>query len=643
MSIRKVTFHKGRSDAEALEKARRFAPVFERLAAIWDVNVSVDAPDGKPIFPVEGKESDVFVHIYSFAGNPDETSPRIMMPKLLGWEVPKPPGTNDEMGITITGRGVGAGLNPSGKAGGAREVKGIETIRAPESTNAPGVAEVVSSNIYILFDLAYEEWEGDVPVLWHTLSAALAKLRGNAAWGETWAREMLLYNTQHETLVEELKEDGKERFMQVSRRALFSCLTASEKEQGEKRGVEEQALKAIHKLGVERMVVEAYLRHGNRFAAVPFDAGEQFDTLLSWEVIKGVRVEDRVDAADKDEETKTMEDKRIVVYTNPLTMELSNGRTFLIGEYKIIIEPVLPSTATTSFVSNMEKWMQAAEVGWRGPYQHGHITSTEATQCWGTNEVKLNVVVANALMESNFVFAIQDILVFLTAETAGGKGEPTEEDLLVEPPPPTTLYEDLADQSEERNQFVKFTEYFRAKSTKEAKQKRKEEIEKEHGTKMEEFLKARVSLGELAHRVAFLGQCMENVPLEQEYADLLQDKNLVSLRISESAIWASFGPMMDGATPPKIQGGVSIRLTEAGEIKAYGMEEMKLVSGTLDTEYPLLNELIELGMLGTAIRMMRELIMGVHRLHYTVRSGVVAILADSGKAAAEEVAPETGP
>ena len=402
----KVRFMEDCSPPEELEKLRRFAPVFEHFAAVWNVNIYVDASYGKGVPYERLDDNTVYVHMFGFSKEGEESSSRRPLSFVFGVPLFYPRPENWE------GSGTGnlQGIYPRP---GTRE--DVKTVVSPEGVV---VAQVYSSHLYILLDFSDRMFPEDSMVLRCVLAKSFPIICAKDMRQEALSREFLLKDKFHQKLAaRSLKL--QEVFREFSRKAIISRLCAMEEAQADLVCSLERRSKSLMQDGLEILETETNLQAEEFSASEEVD--EEFDALLSWPAVKGIRIKGNM----------------LAVYTSPLTMEKAGGKRFLIGEYLITIDLDHP------YSSDPSHWVQVAEHGWRGPYRRSGLQGpAPMTPSWGT---VIRQSLPRALKGYNFSDALQDVLFYLTAESAGGVGNPSPEKLAEKPPEPAPFYASEAD------------------------------------------------------------------------------------------------------------------------------------------------------------------------------------------------------
>lgn len=559
MSAR-VKYIADRSDPERLEKTKRFQHVLEYFAAVWNIHFAVDAPPRNvSVGPQESGERTVFVHFFN-APYASEYPYFYILRSVFGFEVPMPGINSDEGGTYITRHDVGVMYAPT--------TTHNSIVSNPERST---IAEVANSHLYILFDLAYQEWDGDALVLSHILAAALPKIFGGEAEAQALAREVLVKKRFHKRLETHFE---REKFATMAQAPLTARVAEEEKLWlGAKSSVENFSRILIAD-GFSLMELEERLKQVERFADRPA-AEQEFEKLLSWPSIKGIRIEGN----------------SLAVYTKSLTMENTQGQKFPIGEYKILITP-------ESNPSDFSQWVQAAEHGLRESYRHSAITGKAMTPCWG-NVIKPELI--KAFQQYDFMYAISDALAFLTVESTGALLNSWGPSSAPNPPDPRPFYLNEEDQKGECRKYVDFIKRFRQRALENRIRKELGDMRVCLNRESKELFEAQAK--RISHRNALqvFERCARNFPCEEEFSLLVGLPDLVALEICNGkilALFASHFSKRDSAIKP----GFAMIFSDTGDAQVRKLGSGETIECPVSSEErDLLLRLAIFGMFGTAL------------------------------------------
>lgn len=554
------------SDPKHLKKVKRFRPVLEYIAAVWDVRFVIDAPfQSTVIKPHDSQDRTIFLHFFTV---PHKLYVPFYSRFIFGFEVPQPELVYDEGGGIVEVVRHDVGITHSANT--------VNVIRGNPDENP--AAEYEGSNLYILFDIAYQKWSGDTLVLFHILTSALPKMLGSEKEAQALAREVLLKERFHKKFATQYTY---EEFLTMARAPISSKIANEVEVCSEADGDVENRAKDLIEDRFSVMELEESLRQVARLADKRL-ARQEFEKLLSWPAIKGIR----------------LEGNSLAVYTKPLTMENARGETFLIGEYKIAITP-------ESHPTDLSQWVQIGEYGWRGPFKHNAIQGAALTPCWG-NVIKPELI--NAFQQYDFMYAIQDALAFLTAESSGGMPNSQYEGLgspkSLEDSQP--FYSNEKDRGEECRKYADFAKHFWKRTIEERFRKELDDKRILLRDKSIEFFDAQTKRISYRNFLQFFERCAQNLPLEEEFSFLLGLSDLFAFEVSQgkiSALFSSHFSEKDSAIKP----GFSMMLFETGDVKIQKFGSGVMTERALSSEQrDLLFRLTSFGMFGTALKALHD-------------------------------------
>lgn len=509
----KVVFVEERSVREELKKTRRFLPILSYFARVYGKEIQVDAPHGKPLPPTPNEENTVYIHFFSFPG--DENSTRRLGFANLLYTFPVP---TDDLGV-ISSEFHPAIVTITKNDVGARFFSDINARFILRSQEGRAVIEMIDGHLYILFDIAHREWDGEEVVLWWMLIKAFSRLCPKD-YSEALAREIVLKDSIRRTL----KRGSADNFRQLFLTGVNQRLMELQREKNEKeRRYREQLEEFIRlSLRVDEFEARAALPHEEMSLE---KTSKEFDKIMAMAGVLGIKVGEELGR------------KSLVIYTKPLA--LKNFPALWIGQFKIVISQDVQSSGMVVLVG---------EWGWQGPYYHPHSrirSSRLETPCWGQ---AISPSITKALANCDIPSIVHLTLAFLTLHEnlpdPRNLRNPSQRTKVGEkdfPPEPSPLFSSESELRQARDSYIDFVRDFKERFLRQSLGRELEEFGRRQRVAVSEATIILKTLTDLASSEAHWEAVISSDLPEKEAEKLLADPDLLYLLSGKDWIFAVFG------------------------------------------------------------------------------------------------------
>lgn len=429
------------------EKLRPLLPIAQRTARRWDVDIVLTAPHGAAQMPLQAERT-VFVHVFAKpAGSIEAASRPVTKTKISSaFRYPVPASgilPFPSPGVLPAFQGDATALRVNMAQNDADFV-----IAAPEGASI-FLAAVFPGNVYILFDLAHEDWPGRDAVFTAILEEAMPR---------ALVAPTLLRNREAAERYAQWRFSGDRRgleravppvFAECSLRSIHQHLRglsdAQDRAEKEARGALGEYTETVQSAVALREMLASFDRDPDvEMSAI----AREFDAILAMRNVRGCQV------------VPSSIQSHIEIATDRIFHQGDGDANEDIGEFLINIRPLAISVGkgTVGVGVSPGAYIHFRQPRYRGTHQHKY--AQESSTCFGSvGDTGLNAALTKLLGENDFVSIVHLALTFLEQEVSPASPRTVSVVKPYEPPPP--YYGNDEEREEARRAYAKFVHALR--------------------------------------------------------------------------------------------------------------------------------------------------------------------------------------